>query len=220
MTLDMWYCPEQAVLHHRDTKIWLAEVETQQVTTQQRQADETILFCSALWPMLQQKNISDCCSLLVSQKEGRVVVPPWDTVMTPGQELLTRRSNKTPLSDYGNQITLGNFHLSCHKRFNSQNSILFLFKGKDATGIHRSSTGMKEFKCQVCICRNWFRWRLCRYYYAALFPIALLLYYLRQSAHRGHRCTLLDVERVLLKISSLIPTTYLLLCNLINCDTM
>lgn len=82
MTLDMWYCPEQAVLYHRDAKIWLAEVETQQVTTQQRQADESILFCSALWLMLHQKNLSNCCSLLVSQKEGRVVVPPWDTVMT------------------------------------------------------------------------------------------------------------------------------------------
>lgn len=38
---------------------------------------------------------------------------------------------------------LGNFHLSCHKRLNSQNSILFLFKGRAATGINRSSTGMK-----------------------------------------------------------------------------
>lgn len=143
-----------------------------------------------------------------------------DTVTTPGQELLTWWSNKTFVFPYGNQVMLGNFHLSCHKRLNSQNSILFLFKGRDATGINRSSTGMKELKCQVCICRNWFCWRLCRYNYAALFPIALLLYYLRQSAHRGHRCTLLDVEWVLLKISSLKPTTYLLLCNLINCDTM
>lgn len=33
MTLDMWYCPEQALLYHQDAKIWLAEVETQQVTT-------------------------------------------------------------------------------------------------------------------------------------------------------------------------------------------
>lgn len=147
-------------------------------------------------------------------------MPPWDPVTTPDQELLTWWSTKTLLVDYGNQITLGNFHLLCHKTFNSQNSILFLFKGKDATAINRSSTGMKEFRCQVCICRNWFRWRLCRYYYAPLFLIALLLYYLRQRARRGHRCTLLDVEWVLLKISSLIPTTYLLLCNLINCDTM
>lgn len=220
MTLDMWYCPEQAVLYHWDAKIWLAGVETQQVTTQQRQADESILLCSTVWLMLQQKNLSDCCSLLVSQTEGRVVVPPWDTVMTLGQELPTQWTNKTLLFDYGNQIMLGNFHLSCHKRFNSQNSILFQSKGKDVSGINRSSTGMKEFKCQVCICRNWFHWRLCRYYYAALFLIALFLYYLRQSAHRGHRCTLLDVEWVLLKISCLIPTTYLLLCNLVNCDTM
>lgn len=48
MTLDGWHCPEQSVLYHRDAKIWLAKVETQQVTTQQRQADETVLFCSAL----------------------------------------------------------------------------------------------------------------------------------------------------------------------------
>lgn len=187
---------------------------------QQRQADEAISFFSALWPMLQQENISDCWSLFMSQKERRVVMPPQDTVMTSGQEILTQWSNKTLLCDYGNQIMLGNFHFSCHNRFSRQNSILFLLKGKDATGISRSSTGMKEFKCQVCICRNWFHWRLCRYNYAALFPIALLLYYPRQSAHRGHRCSLLDVERGLLKISSLIPTTYLLLCNLINCDTM
>jgi len=50
--------------------------------------------------------------------------------MTLGQELLTRWSNKTLLFAYGNQITLGNFYLSCHKRSNSQNSILFLFKGR------------------------------------------------------------------------------------------
>lgn len=150
-------------------------------------------------PCYSRKNISDCRSLPMSQKEGRVVVPPRDTVMTPGQESLTPWPNKTLLFDYGNQITLGNFHLSCHKRFNSQNSIPFLFKGKDATGINRSSTGMKEFRCQVCICRNWFCWRLCRYYYAALFPIALLLYDMRQSACRGHRCTPLDVELSIVK---------------------
>lgn len=76
MTLDMWYCPEQAVLYHQDAKIWLAEVETQQVITQWRQADETILYCSALWPMLQQKNISDCCSLLWAEKKGELSCLP------------------------------------------------------------------------------------------------------------------------------------------------
>lgn len=76
MTLDMWHCPERAVLYYWDAKIWLAAVETQQVTIQQRQADETILFCSALWPMLQQKNISDFCSCLVSQKKGEFLCLP------------------------------------------------------------------------------------------------------------------------------------------------
>lgn len=71
MTSDIWYCPEQAALYHWDANIWLAEVETQQVTIQQRQADGTILF-RAVTHVTTGKYIG----LLVSPhdpKEGKVV---------------------------------------------------------------------------------------------------------------------------------------------------
>lgn len=75
MTVDMRCCPEQAVLCHWDAKIWLAEVETQQVRTQRKQADETALFCSVPWPMLQQKKYIAVLSLWAKKKGELLCLP-------------------------------------------------------------------------------------------------------------------------------------------------